>query len=312
MSTRHIQAHRVLTSLAIALLAVATFASPVAAGKGGVPGGPGGGGGGGGGDDTTAEPVPASMASLGDSITRAFNACGWYVDCTSRSWSTGGGNDAVDSHFERLRALDATMSTSYNDARTGAVVADLPGQAQSARNQGAGYVTVLIGANDACTSSESTMTSVATFRSHVSSALSTLDPDGRDVNVYVSSIPDIHRLWEIGKDSGSARSAWSAFDICQSMLANPQSTAQADVDRRQRVRQRVIDFNAALESECAAYTNCRYDGGAVFGYQFQFSQMSGWDYFHPNESGQAVLAEVSWSAGFDWAAAKKGGGKGRK
>lgn len=34
-------------------------------------------------------PPPTSMASLGDSITRGFNACGWYVDCTSRSFSTG-------------------------------------------------------------------------------------------------------------------------------------------------------------------------------------------------------------------------------
>lgn len=306
------QVRRFWTGLAIGLVAVATMAAPVAAGKGGVPGGPGGGGGGGGDGDTTALPVPSSMASLGDSITRAFNACGWYVDCTSRSWSTGGGSDAVDSHYERLRSLDSTMSAAYNDARTGAKVADLPAQAQSARNQGAGYVTVLIGANDACTSSESTMTSVATFQSHVAAALTTLDPDERGIHISISSIPDIHRLWEIGKDSGSARAAWSGFDICQSMLANPQSTAQADVDRRQRVRQRVVDFNDALEAECAVYTNCRFDGGAVFGYQFQFSQMSGWDYFHPNESGQAVLAEVSWNAGYDWAAAKKGGGKGRK
>jgi hypothetical protein len=27
---------------------------------------------------------PNSMASMGDSITRGFNACGWYVDCPSR------------------------------------------------------------------------------------------------------------------------------------------------------------------------------------------------------------------------------------
>ncbi|MFC7762225.1 hypothetical protein ACFQY4_32445 [Catellatospora bangladeshensis] len=35
-------------------------------------------------------PVPNSMASMGDSITRGFNACGWYSDCTDRSFSTGG------------------------------------------------------------------------------------------------------------------------------------------------------------------------------------------------------------------------------
>jgi hypothetical protein len=39
----------------------------------------------------------------------------------------------------------------------------------------------------------------------------------------------------------------------------------------------------------------------VFGYPFSLSQLSGWDYFHPNTSGQAVLADVTWDAGF-WAA----------
>lgn len=293
---------RTWSVLAVAAMAVTLVAAPVSAAKGGKPGG------GGGGDTTTAEPVPASMASLGDSITRAFNACGWYVDCTGRSWSTGGSGDGVTSHFERLRALDPTMSSSYNDARTGAKVADLPSQAQSALNQNAGYVTILIGANDACTSTEGGMTSVDDFRDRFASALAILDPNSRDVNVFVASIPDVHRLWEVGKNSGSARTAWNTFNICQSLLDNPTSTAQADVDRRQRVRQRVIDFNQAMVDECAEYTNCKDDGGAVFGYPFQLSHMSGWDYFHPNESGQAVLADTTFAAGFDWAAASGGGG----
>jgi hypothetical protein len=30
------------------------------------------------------------MAGMGDSITRGFNACGWYVDCTHRHPNTSG------------------------------------------------------------------------------------------------------------------------------------------------------------------------------------------------------------------------------
>jgi hypothetical protein len=30
------------------------------------------------------------------------------------------------------------------------------------------------------------------------------------------------------------------------------------------------------------------------------SQVSSWDYFHPNTSGQQVLASVSYAAGFGW------------
>ncbi|MGN9777238.1 SGNH/GDSL hydrolase family protein [Micromonospora sp. H33] len=248
-----------------------------------------------------AGPPPNSMASLGDSITRGFNACGWYTDCTSRSFSTGD-YSTVNSHYLRIRAVNPNINgRNHNDARSGAKSADMYGQAGTAVSQGVGYVTMLIGANDACTSSESTMTSVTTFRANIDSALNRLKAGLPNAKVLVISVPDIHRLWFVGKDSGSARSAWSAFGICQSMLANPTSTAQADVDRRNRVRQRVIDFNTQLAAACAAYgANCLFDNNAVFGYPFALSQLSGWDYFHPNTSGQQVLASVSYAAGFRW------------
>ncbi|MEV6811214.1 SGNH/GDSL hydrolase family protein [Micromonospora sp. NPDC051296] len=246
-------------------------------------------------------PPPTSMASLGDSITRGFNACGWYVDCTSRSFSTGD-YSTVNSHYLRIRAVSPGINGRNNNAaRTGAKSADLYGQAGTAVSQGVGYVTILIGANDACTSSESTMTSVAAFRANIDSALNRLKTGLPNARVFVISIPDVHRLWSVGKDSGSARTAWSLFGICQSILANPTSTAQADVDRRNRVRQRVIDFNGQLAAACTAYgSNCKHDGNAVFGYPFTLAQLSGWDYFHPNATGQQVLAAVSYPAGFAW------------
>jgi lysophospholipase L1-like esterase len=245
-----------------------------------------------------APPVPHSMAALGDSITRGFNACGWYVDCPSRSWSTGS-TTSVNSHLARLQRLGPV--TAYNDAKTGAKMSALPGQAASAAAQGAQYVTVLLGANDACTSSESTMTPVSTFAAQVDSGLAALKAAPATPYVFIASIPDIKRLWAIGKDSSSARSTWALFGICQSMLANPRSTTTADTARRDRVQQRVRDYNAVLASACAAFgDHCRYDGGAVFGYPFTLSQVSTWDYFHPNTSGQTALAAVTWPTSYGW------------
>jgi lysophospholipase L1-like esterase len=188
-----------------------------------------------------------------------------------------------------------------NDARSGAKAADMPGQASQAASQHVAYVTILIGANDACTSSESTMTSVSVFRASIDAALNTLRSGLPAARVELISIPDIKRLWAVGKGSWSARFAWSVLGICQSMLANPTSTAAADEARRDRVRQRVVDFNAQLAQACAAYgSNCRFDNNAVFNYPFALSQISGWDYFHPNVAGQAALAAVTYAAGFNW------------
>jgi len=248
-----------------------------------------------------AGPPPSSMASMGDSITRGFNACGWYVDCPSRSFSTGS-YSSVNSHYLRILAKNSAMSGhNYNDAKSGAKATDMYGQAGTAVSQNVQYVTILIGANDACTSSEATMTSVTAFRSSIDSALNRIKSGVPNAKVALISIPNVWQLWNVGHVSGSAVNTWSLFGICQSLLANPTSTAQADVDRRARVRQRVVDFNGQLAQACVVYgANCDFDDNAVFNYPFQLSQISTWDYFHPNTSGQAVLASVSYPAGFNW------------
>lgn len=246
-------------------------------------------------------PIPSSMASLGDSITRGFNANGWFVDHPSRSFSTGD-NSTVNSHYLRILAKNAAISgRNYNHATSGAEMIDLDAQAQNAVTAGVDYVTILLGANDVCASTEAGMTPVSTFRAQLDQGLATLKAGLPNASVAVISIPSVYRLWEIGKDSSSARRAWDTYGICQSMLANPTSTLQADVDRRNRVRQRNIDFNTELAAACTAYgTNCDFDGNAVFNYPFVLSQVSTWDYFHPNTSGQAVLAQQSYANGFNW------------
>lgn len=247
----------------------------------------------------TTSTYPSSMASTGDSITRAFNACGGYVDCPTASWSTGT-DTAVQSHYQRILAKNSAIRyKNYNDAKTGAKMTSLDGQMATAVTQKAQYVTVEMGANDICTSTESEMTSISTYRSQLDTALATLKNGLPNTKVLIASIPSVYRLWEIGYTNGNALTAWNNFGICQSMLKDPTSFAQADVDRRDRVRQRNIDFNSQLADACALYgPNCRFDNNAVFSYPFALSQVSSWDYFHPNKAGQKVLADVTWSNGF--------------
>jgi lysophospholipase L1-like esterase len=241
------------------------------------------------------------MASTGDSITRAFNTCAFpFIDCPSNSWSTGT-STAVNSHYRRILAANPAISgRNHNDAVSGAEMSELQAQAQRAVGQGVEYVTILMGANDACASSESGMTPVATYRAQFAGAMATLAAGLPSARIYLVSVPDLYRLWQIYHDSFAARWTWTLIGICQSMLARPGSTAQADVDRRNRVRQRVIDYNAQLADVCAAYVHCRYDGNAAFNADFVRSDVSTRDYFHPSVAGQAKAAAVTWAAGFDF------------
>ena len=205
-----------------------------------------------------APPLPASMAALGDSITRASDVCCAYGDHPGQSWSTGSTSyDGIASHYERIRQLNpAITGRGYNDAVTGAKMSAAPGQATQALNQGARYVTILLGANDLCTSSPSTMTSPEDFQAYFSQAMATLLAPGQDRYVFVASIPNLYQLWQVLHTNSLARTVWAAANICQSMLGGTRTEAQ-----RQQVVARERAFNQILADVCAQYPRCRWDGG---------------------------------------------------
>jgi lysophospholipase L1-like esterase len=245
---------------------------------------------------------PSSMAATGDSITRAFNT-GFvpFTDAPWNSWSTGALRPWT--HYRRILAANPQIfGRSYNNARSGARVADLERQAGVTVLQGVEYVTILIGANDACASSEAAMTPVAEFRAQFERGMTTLSAGLPAARVFVVSIPDPYRLWLILHDDPRAVLAWRLTGFCRSMLERPTSTAPADEARRQRVRQRVVDFNGQLNQVCALYVQCRFDGNAVFDYPFRTEHVSTRDYFHPSLAGQRTLAEVTWAAGYEFSA----------
>lgn len=307
---------RVLVTAAVLVAALALMAAPALAVK-----------------------PPKVTAALGDSITRAFNTeinpptCPTFsptgfLDCPKNSWSTGT-NPAVNSQFQRIQAIDPERGpVAFNDARSGARAVDLLGQAQTAVTQDPDYVTVLIGANDACRPTIAQQTPTATFRSQVQAGLDTLVSADPKVYIQVVSIPDINQLHTIftNPPDPNALTRWSAFSVCQALLANPLSTAQADVDRRAAFRTQVIAYNAALADVCAQYKRCRFDGSVGFNTPFTAAEVanvtntgglnifpfnaipvfgtgnanSTADYFHPSLQGQAKIADVTWATTFSF------------
>jgi lysophospholipase L1-like esterase len=271
---------------------------------------------------------PRVMAALGDSITRAYNSSGPGcptgpgLDCIANSWSTGT-NPAVDSQLQRLEAMHPGSVVAYNDAVSGARAGGLLRQAEVAAGQHPDYVTIEIGANDACAT---TPTPLAIFRGQVEAALGTLVAANPKVYIEMASIPDINKLHALftNPPDPNALTRWAAFEVCQGLLARPLSNEAADVERRAAFRARVIAYNDALAQACAAFKRCRYDGGAVFNSSFTTADVatvvntegldvfpfnvipifgpgnanSTADYFHPSLQGQALLAEVTWNATF--------------
>ncbi|GIG57010.1 lipoprotein [Longispora fulva] len=245
----------------------------------------------------TPKGLPGSMVAIGDSITVAFASCLLPQPCPRNSWSTGD-SDRDYSHYERIRALNPAIGGhATNLAVPGARAGAMAGQARAAVATGAEYVTLLVGANDVCRPAVADMTSAADFRAQVDEALRVLKEGLPKAKVFVASIPDVYRLWEVGHGNDTVVRVWNQ-GVCPSMLANPTSDAAADRARRADVRDRVTAYDSALSSACLKYGRlCDYDGGAVHRYKFEVKDLSPVDFFHPNAGGQQILAEVTWKAG---------------
>ncbi|MEU4166232.1 SGNH/GDSL hydrolase family protein [Streptomyces sp. NPDC026665] len=235
---------------------------------------------------------PDSMAAVGDSITRGFDACSVLSDCPEVSWATGS-DPQVDSLAVRLLGTAGAAERSWNYAVTGARMADLPAQMARAAARRPELVTVMAGANDACRSSASAMTSVADFRAGFQDAMDTLRDTLPKTQVYVSSVPDLKRLWSEGRGSALGKQVWK-LGICPSMLGDADSLNTAATLRRGQVQDRVKAYNQVLREVCAKDRRCRFDGNAVFDFRFGTGQLSHWDWFHPSRDGQARLAEIAY------------------
>jgi lysophospholipase L1-like esterase len=152
---------------------------------------------------------------------------------------------------------------------------------------------VMAGANDACRSSTSAMTSVEDFRKQFEDAMHTLRASLPKTQVYVSSVPNLMRLWSQGRTNPLGKQVWK-LGICPSMLRDADALDTAATQRRATVQARVQAYNQVLRQVCAKDRRCRFDGDAVFDYRFGSAQLSPWDWFHPSRNGQAQLAEIAY------------------
>jgi hypothetical protein len=261
--------------------------------------------------------LPTNVGSLGDSGSVAYNAIDNGDTARNRAYSwTTGTESAVNSIFNRIK------TTRGGSPEYTITVKAVPGQGSNQLVNQANqlverdeaiegakpveFTTLFIGANDVCRPTVASMTSPEVFEKNISDALEILDggnSDGQVVKVMVASIMDIEQLFELGTTSptttpeqkSAMRAKWVAGSApsCPTMLANPTNPA-ANADNRAIVNERINQFNAALQRQCAAHSNCAYDNGAVYSMQFTIDDLASRDYFHPGVNGQAKLASVTW------------------
>ena len=256
---------------------------------------------------------PTRIYSIGDSITRAFDA-DLPADNLHLSWVNGThgffsqllGFPNVRSHHQRIRdhfgsAGVRNTVAAQNGNRIGHMVEQVSGMRGDET-----YVTVMLGGNDVCKDSIDELPSSAafayTFALGILSLFEKLEPGA---TVQVVAIPDIKRLYEIGIDKKAlgvvdCSLLWQASDLgfpCGSMLS-PENT-EAD---REYVRQRNIEYNqimhfltllAAIDYPhlFVSFTD------VTFTFPFTQEHISNIDCYHPSAEGQKLISDGVWDAG---------------
>ena len=163
--------------------------------------------------------VPSKVTSLGDSITQAFQTCSQaFTNCPENSWATGT-SSTVKSIFFRIKEKNS-KATETNRSVTGAKVGSLNEQAQKAVSDKAEFVTILIGANDACANPS---TSQSSFSSSFQAAINTLEEGLPGVRIYVGSVPNLFHLWEVFHTNSTATSSWESTKECPGIMTEPTS-----------------------------------------------------------------------------------------
>jgi lysophospholipase L1-like esterase len=239
--------------------------------------------------------LPDSMAAAGDSITQAFdvNVAGIFQDNPDYSWATGT-KKSVDSEYERILAANpAIKGHEYNDAVAGDMMASLDGQLETAAAQGVQYVTVEIGADDLCVNTIGEMTPTATFQSEFQQALTDFTTADPTANIFVASIPNIYRVWQLEHSNPLAELVWNTLPFCPDLLDSGVTSAQ-----RQQFVQQEQAYNQVLGSVCAGFSQCLFDNDAVYDFKLTKADIGPVDFFHPSVAGQRALASAAWSAGF--------------
>jgi lysophospholipase L1-like esterase len=281
--------------------------------------------------------APLNQFTIGDSIGEGEAADGTIGEMHHEAvWSTGFGAGIVYSLNKRFEESepagyyenDAQRDSIFNQAESGAVMADFAAQASlvaaaaaGTPSETAGVVSILLGANDVCSAANPDAlidaAALNLFEQQYRAGLDMLaaSPATRDAFIHVSGIPAIYWLWNAKRTNFLCRVLIWPFVPCQILLDNPSNDCGAGDshldpdtihpdDGQNCVRRK--EFHAAIRDEynrilADVLLEYKLDGRLpnayyvdIFDIQFGADEVNDGDCFHPSEDGHNLLAGEQW------------------
>jgi lysophospholipase L1-like esterase len=256
--------------------------------------------------------TPKRLYSNGDSITRAFDA-NLPADNLNNSWVNGYfgfwewlfGLPNVKAHNQRISAnFGSRRRKNYIAAVNGARVDDLSAQAAGAAGRNITYATVMLGGNDVCRDTIGDLPTDAEFEADFRAGMATLlAQTPSSATIQVVNIPNIKRLYDVGKDKTAlgivdCEVLWALTVLgfpCGSMLSPFNSEAD-----RLYVQSRNEGYNDILQAVTAELDAQKPEFifyADAYSFNFVENEISNIDCFHPSWRGQKTLSREVWNQG---------------
>jgi lysophospholipase L1-like esterase len=262
-----------------------------------------------------APPLPAMLATIGDSYTQAWSVSPSYKrDHPGYSWAVGTvKGDGVFSLRERFEALGdklvvvdaATSGTKMGDATRQAT--QIVAAAKTLRAGGTAFVTFELATNDLC---DNPVTDAASFEAQLRAAVAILGsglPAGS--RILMLSVPDFAHFHDITQADPRAKATLNLranSTTCAPFLgSNSPLTMQAAEQVMATYDSILVEVCDEIEATDGASgrLHCRDNEALLSESDFTIKDLSTVDYFHPSLSGQAKMAAAAWKAS-EWAGLK--------
>jgi lysophospholipase L1-like esterase len=211
----------------------------------------------------------------------------------------------VKAHNQRITAnWGSSGRANFIAAVNGARMDDLATQAAGAAGRTVNYATVMLGGNDVCRDTIADLPTDAEFEANFRAGMATLlAQTAASSTIQVVNIPNVKRLYDIGKDKtalgiANCQVLWAGTVLgfpCGSMLSPFNSEAD-----RLYVQSRNVGYNNIIRQVTAELdaANPEFISHAdAYAFNFLESDISNIDCFHPSWRGQRTLSREIWNQG---------------
>lgn len=230
---------------------------------------------------------PYVMGALGDSISAGFNTFR-LGDNRALSWSTGAGQELVESHAKKMADLLGRPVETHNEAFAGATSLDLSRETSRLLRYKPDYVTVLIGANDICSWMGDYEKELAGFSQRLGNTVDRLVTANNNIRIVMPSLPNILEVYHMGVANG-CDALWNSVGVCKALFSSARTPAErADFGKR------FVKLNNIIRDVAEHYPANAVYKPEVANYQFPREFLSAIDCFHPSILGHNKIAELTF------------------